>query len=59
MIYILSRGDRGKAPASDKFIDLVENVISDVALFYSSNPLETARKATKKLNMELLSLLKV
>ena len=34
-------------------------MVSDEAVFYSTNPLETVEKALKRLNIELVSLLKV
>ena len=59
MFFILSQGDQGKASASDQSIAPIEYVVSDEAIFYSTNPWEMVRDALKKLNIELLSLLKV
>jgi hypothetical protein len=55
MFFILMWNDRGKAPTSNyKSVVLVEDVVTDEYIFYSTNPLETIRKLLKKLNMELI-----
>ena len=54
------QSDQGKEPTSKKQSKyLVEEVIIDEYIFYSTNPMETIKKIIKKLNIELISFLKV
>ena len=59
MFFILMKSDWGKVPTSNQYFQSpTKEVITNEDIFYSTNPMETIRKLIKKLNIELISLLK-